>query len=139
MRPLCCVLLAAVSICAATAAGADVKIIASAGVGASSVSIDELKAVFLGTRATLGDGSHVEPVLLKSGPAHEAFLKEYLGKSAAALETYYRSLVFSGKGSMPKMFASEEEVVAYVEKSKGAIGYVGAATASASAKVLAVK
>lgn len=39
---------------------------------------------------------------------------------------------------MPKGFATDAEVVAYVEKTKGAIGYVGAA-ASAGAKVLAVK
>jgi hypothetical protein len=139
MKQLCRFLLAAWSICAATAAAADIEIIASPGVGASSVSADELKGVFLGTRTTLSDGSHVEPVLLKSGAVHEAFVKEYLGKSDSALETYYRSMVFSGKGSMPKVLASEEDVVAYVEKSKNAIGYVSAAAKTTSAKVLTVK
>ena len=124
---------------AASARGADIKIIANASVGATSVSAQELKGVFLGTKSSLSDGSHVEPVLLKSGAVHEAFLKDYVGKSDAALETYYRSLVFTGKGSMPKSFATEAEVVAYVEKTKGAIGYVGTATATASAKVLEVK
>jgi ABC-type phosphate transport system substrate-binding protein len=103
------------------------------------VSSDELKGVFLATKSSLSDGSHVEPVLLKSGPVHEAFLKDYVGKSDSALETYYRSLVFTGKGSMPKAFATDADVVAYVEKTKGAIGYVGTATATASAKVLDVK
>jgi ABC-type phosphate transport system substrate-binding protein len=62
-----------------------------------------------------------------------------VGKSDAALETYYRSLVFTGKGSMPKSFASEADVVAYVAKTKGAIGYVSAAANTADAKVLEVK
>lgn len=124
---------------AASAQAADIKIIANASVGASSVSAEELKGVFLDTKSSLSDGSHVEPVLLKSGAVHEAFLKDYVGKSDAALETYYRSLVFTGKGSMPKSFASEAEVVAFVEKTKGAIGYVSAATATAGAKVLEVK
>jgi ABC-type phosphate transport system substrate-binding protein len=134
-----CLVLAAFAIGAATAWAADIKVIANSSVGATSVSADELKGVFLATKSSLSDGSHVEPVLLKSGAVHEAFLKDYVGKSDSALETYYRSLVFTGKGSMPKAFATDAEVVAYVEKTKGAIGYVGTATATSSAKVLDVK
>ncbi|HEX5228274.1 MAG TPA: hypothetical protein VFW44_11215 [Bryobacteraceae bacterium] len=40
---------------------------------------------------------------------------------------------------MPKSFSSDAEVVAYVEKTKGAIGYVNAATAAGAAKVLDIK
>jgi ABC-type phosphate transport system substrate-binding protein len=123
----------------ATALAGDVKIIANSSVGASAVSADELKGVFLATKTSLSDGSHAEPVLEKGGAAHEAFLKEYIGKTDAALETYYRSLVFTGKGSMPKMLASDAEVVAYVARTKGAIGYVGAGTATAGVKTLEVK
>ena len=104
----------------------DLKVIANASVSASSISADDLKSVFLEEKTSLSDGSHVDPVLLKGGPAHEAFVKQYLGKSDDALQTYYRSLVFSGKGSMPKMLGSDTEVLAYVAKTKGAIGYVSA-------------
>jgi len=124
---------------AATALAADIKVIANPSVGVSSVSADELKNVFLATKSSLSDGSHVEPVLQKSGAVHEEFLKSYVGKTESALETYYRSLVFTGKGSMPKSFASDAEVAAYVEKTKGAIGYVAAASATGNAKVLDVK
>jgi len=139
MKRLLYLLLGALAISTATASAADIKVIANSSVGASSVSTDELKGVFLATKSSLSDGSHVEPVLLKSGAVHEAFLKEYVGKSDTALETYYRSLVFTGKGSMPKALATDAEVVAYVEKTKGAIGYVGAGTSTAGAKVLEVK
>ncbi len=122
-----------------TLSAADIKVIANSGVTASAVSAEELKGVFLATKTSLSDGSHVEPVLEKNGAAHEAFLKEYLGKTDAALQTYYRSLVFSGKGSMPKAFSSDAEVVAYVAKTKGAIGYVSASAATAAVKTLEVK
>lgn len=134
-----CLFVALLAIGSATAWAADIKIIANSSVGAASVSPEELKGVFLDTKSSLSDGSHVEPVLLKSGAVHEAFLKDYVGKSDSALETYYRSLVFTGKGSMPKAFASEADVVAYVEKTKGAIGYVSAATPTGGTKVLEVK
>jgi hypothetical protein len=118
---------------------ADIKVIANPSVGASSVSTEELKGVFLATKTSLSDGSHVEPVLEKGGPTHEAFVKEYLGKTDAALQTYYRGLVFTGKASMPKTVASDAEVVAYVAKTKGAVGYVSAGAGTAGVKTLEVK
>lgn len=124
---------------APAALAGDVKVIANPGVGATSVSVDELKGVFLGTKTSLGDGSHVEPVLEKAGPAHDSFVKTYLGKTEAALETYYRSLVFTGKGAMPKTLAGDAEVVAYVAKTKGAIGYVSAGANTSGVKTLQVR
>ncbi len=126
-------------IAAAAAYAADIKIIANPSVGAASVSADELKGIFLATKTSLGDGSHVEPVIEKGGPAHETFVKSYLGKTEAALETYYRSLVFTGKGSMPKTVASDADMVAYVAKTKGAIGYVSAAANTTGVKTLDLK
>jgi hypothetical protein len=130
----------AAGICAAvTASAADFKIVANQSVGASSVSADEIKGVFLVTKTSLSDGSHVEPVLEKGGATHEAFIKEYLGKSDSALQTYYRSLVFTGKASMPKTLGTDADVVGYVAKTKGAIGYVGAEADTTGVKTLEVK
>ena len=128
------VLFAAVAVQAA-----EVKIIANPSVSAAAVSADELKRVFLLTKNTLDDGSHVEPVVAKGGPTHDAFLREYLSKTDSALQTYYRSLVFTGKASMPKTLGSEAEVAAFVAKTKGAIGYVGSGTAAPGTKTLEVK
>ena len=125
--------------CASQAAAADLKVIANSSVAASSISVDELKAVFLATKSSLADGSRVEPVLQKDGPAHETFLKEFIGKTDSAFETYFRSLVFTGKASMPKTTASDAEMVAYVAKTKGAIGYVSAGASTAGVKTLDVK
>src|ERR1700753_4251255 len=109
-----------IALAGALAAAGDVKVIANSSVKTDSVSADELKNVFLATKTSLSDGSHVEPVLQKGGAAHEVFLKEYVGKTDAALGTYYRSLVFTGKASMPKTLSSDAEVVDYVAKTKGA-------------------
>jgi len=127
------------ALCALHAWAGDLRVIANPSVGASSVSADELKGVFLATKTSLSDGSRVEPVLLKGGATHEEFLKAYVGKSDAAFETYYRSLVFTGKASMPKELATDADMVAYVAKTKGAIGYVSAGAAVAGVKTLEVK
>ncbi|HTY22537.1 MAG TPA: TonB family protein [Desulfomonilaceae bacterium] len=121
-----------------SALAADVKIIANPSVRTDAISAEELKSVFLEERSSLSDGSRVEPVLSRSGSAHDAFVKEYLGKTDASLQTYYRILVFTGKGSMPKAEASDGDVVAYVARTRGAIGYVGVGTSTEGVKTLSV-
>jgi hypothetical protein len=117
---------------------AEVKVIANNSVAATSISASDLKDVFLLDKDTLG-GSHVEPVLQNSGATHEAFLKEYIGKPNSVLQAFYRSLVFTGKASMPKVTAADAEAVAYVAKTKGAIGYVSNSANSDGVKVLTIK
>jgi TonB family protein len=121
-----------------TAWAGSVKVVANQSIGASAISADELKSLFLEEKNSLNDGTHVEPVLAKGGAAHEAFVKDYLGKSDSVLQTYYRSLVFSGKGSMPKAVGSDAEVVAYVARTRGAIGYVGSGARTDGVKTLVV-
>jgi len=130
--------LAAVGAVTVRATTADVKVIANPSVTASSISPAELKDVFLAVRTSV-NGVAVEPVLGRRGPAHEAFLKEYLGKSDVALTTYFRSLVFTGKAAMPKSLDSEADVAAYVAKTKGAIGYVSSSATAPGTKTLDVK
>jgi TonB family protein len=117
---------------------ADVKVIANGSVKADMISASEVKSVFLEESNSLGDGTHVEPVLEKDGPVHEAFLHEYLAGTDNDLQSYYRALVFSGRGSMPKQLGSDAEMVAYVARTKGAIGYVSAETTVEDVKTLTI-
>jgi hypothetical protein len=120
------------------ASASDVQIVANPGLAANSISAADLKNVFLMTKSAV-NGESVQPVLQKNGSAHEAFIKGTVGKSDSALQAYYRSLLFSGQGSMPKSFSSDAEVVAYVAKTKGAIGYVSASAAPKGVKTIEVK
>jgi len=121
-----------------SAQAGDVKVIANSSMRENTVSTQELKGVFLEERNALGDGTHVEPVLQKRGLAHQTFLREFLGKNDEALQTYYRTLIFTGRGSMPKALGSDAEVVAYVAQTRGAIGYVSAGTSAEGVKTLAI-
>ena len=123
----------------ATTGATDIKIIANSSVKASDISSEDLRRVFLMKTNFLNDGSHVEPVLRNGSATHEAFLKQYIGKTDAVLNTYYRSLVFTGKGFMPKYLASDAAVAAYVAKTKGAIGYLSATSSAPGTKALVVK
>jgi TonB family protein len=117
---------------------AQIKVIANASVKTDGLSPLELKRVFLEQINALADGTHVEPVLQHSGLAHDLFRKDYLEVSEDDLQAYYRTLVFTGRGSMPKVLGSDADVVAYVARTRGAIGYVSSAASAEGVKTLVV-
>jgi len=120
----------------------DLVVVANKSVKATDASASDIRDVYTGDKSSLKDGSHVTPVTLKGGAVHEAFLKKYVGKDESAFRAGWRSLVFTGQGSMPRSFDTEADLLEYVAATPGTIGYVspGAnATAKDGVKVLAVK
>jgi TonB family protein len=122
-----------------TASAGDVVVIANPNVKADSISAAELRRVFLLEEKSLADGTQVKPVLAKGGAAHALFLKQYVGKSDDDLRNFYRTLVFTGTGWMPKSLPSDSQIVAYVAQTKGAIGYVDSDSALQGVKVLIIE
>jgi ABC-type phosphate transport system substrate-binding protein len=131
-------LLALVALLVAPLKAADVQVIANPDVNVAALSANELKDIFLGSKTAVG-GSSIEPVLRMSVPTHEAFLQAYIGKSDSALRNHFKTLVFTGKGTQPKAFSTDAEVLKYVLSTKGAIGYVSASADTGSAKKIQVK
>ncbi len=118
---------------------AQITVIANNNVKGSEFSAADLRDVFSGNSSTLKGGSTVSPILLKQGTTHEEFLSRIIGKSDTAFRAGWRSLVFSGQGSMPRMLDSESAIVEYVAHTPGAIGYISRATPHEGVKTLAVR
>jgi ABC-type phosphate transport system substrate-binding protein len=109
--------------------------------GASTVagiSEDDLKDYYLGKKASWPDGSKVTVVVLKDGASHESLMKK-LGKSTSQFSTGWKKLVFTGKGSMPEQVGSEDELVAFVAKTPGSIGYADAGKVKDGVKAIPTK
>jgi len=119
-------------------ARAEVIVIANPSVRVADVSRRDLRDVFIGTASSVKDGSHLIPVLLRTGPTHSAFLAAYVGKSDMGFSASWRSLIFSGQASMPKTLDSEAAVVQFVAHNAGAVGYISSSTPHQGVKVLAV-
>jgi ABC-type phosphate transport system substrate-binding protein len=131
-------LLLLIALLIAPLTAAEVQVIANPGVTVAELSASDLKDIFLGNKTAVG-GAAVEPVLHNGGATHESFLQAYIGKSDMALRNHFKTLVFTGKGAQPKMFATDAEVLKYVMSTKGAIGYVSASADTGSAKKIQVK
>ncbi|MEO5769556.1 MAG: phosphate ABC transporter substrate-binding protein [Polyangia bacterium] len=84
--------------------------------------------------------SVVRPVDLRpDSPARRAFDEEVLRRSVSAVRNYWQQMVFTGRDVPPPELNSEEEMVAYVLRYPGAIGYVSGTIALQGAKVLTIK
>lgn len=92
--------------------------------GQSSVSASDLKQMFLGKKKSWPNGDKVVLVVLKGGATHDSFMSNRVGKSPSQFLSFWKKLVFTGKGVMPKQASSEEELLQMVASTKGAVGYV---------------
>jgi hypothetical protein len=111
-------------ICQVTARAQDVVLVVNQGVQISNISASDLRAIFLGAKTKLADGSHAVPVTLKGGPAHEVFLHNHVGESPDEFRARWRKAVFTGQGAMPRAFESESALLEFVAVTPGALGYV---------------
>ncbi len=139
MKTLRYVLASAFLLLTASAARAQIIVIANPSVKATEVSKADIREVFTGNSTTLKDGSRVVPILLNEGNANEEFLKAYIGKSDSAYRATWRSLVFSGQAMMPKSLEGDAAVVAFVTAHAGAIGYIDKESPHPNVKTLSVR
>ena len=139
MRRIRFCLLGLLLLCFSATSRADVIIIAHKDNPESSISARELQEIFLGKRVQWKDNSTIHPSTVKGGPLHEDFLKQYVKKSPSQWIAYWKRIVFTGNGTPPKQFASQEELLEYVANTRGAIGYTDEATTTENVAILPIK
>ncbi len=92
---------------------------------ARSVDRKFLADAFLKKVTRWAHGELIRPVDLgPDSPVRNKFSDEVLKRSVAAIKSYWQQLVFSGRDVPPPELDSDEDVVKYVVKHSGAIGYV---------------
>ena len=135
----CCILFVA-CICVTSESWADtVKVICNGQGCDETVSPHEIQRIFLGKQSKWDSGTKVTLATLKSGPAHDAFLSNYVRKTPKKYKVFWKKLAFTGKASEPKSFASEADLVRFVKSHTGAVGYVASGTSSGGCTVITVE
>jgi ABC-type phosphate transport system substrate-binding protein len=77
--------------------------------------------------------------LLSTSPVRRRFTAEVLRRSVEAVKGYWQQRIFSGRDVPPPELETDEDVVRYVLKYPGAIGYVSTNASLGSSKVVAVR
>jgi ABC-type phosphate transport system substrate-binding protein len=110
------------------AAGDPIVVIVNNENPVDTLSMAELKKLFLADRSRWDTGKAVAPVMLFSGaPERTSFLKIVCGMDDADLKKYFLAAAFSGKTvTPPKEVGSASAVKSFVAGSPGAIGFLKA-------------
>lgn len=96
--------------------------------------------VFLKKVKSWPGGDLVRPVDLEpSSPVRARFTGEVLRRPLAAVRAYWQQRIFSGRDVPPPELDSDDQVIAYVLRHAGAIGYVSGATALDRVKPITVR
>ena len=107
---------------------------------ATSVSRDFLTDVYLKRTTRWGDGETAHPVDQRADTnVRRKFSESVLRRSVSAMKRYWQQRIFSGRELPPPELESDEAVVFYVLKHRGAVGYVSGATKIDRAKVVEVR
>lgn len=143
MERLLRVVLGALLLSASAWASADEPfvVVVNTSVQGANVHRADLAAVFLKPAARWGDGSPAIPVDQSgASPVRQAFSAAVLQMPVAAVVQYWqRQLMSANAPRLPIVKSSDEEVLAYVAKTRGAVSYVSAGRSLPSGvKVLAV-
>jgi ABC-type phosphate transport system substrate-binding protein len=95
---------------------------------------------FLKKTTRWGDGELIRPVdQSPDSPVRRRFSEQVLNRSVTAVRSYWQQVIFSGRDVPPPELGGDAEVLEFVRKHVGAIGYVSGAAGTNGAKVIAVR
>lgn len=115
----------------------ELLVIANANVAASSLSSDEVAAIYLLKTTSWQDGENIVPVNREAASSvRTTFSDAILRHPPSALNAYWNQMHFKGKVP-PLVQESDQAVLAFVQKVPGAIGYIKATLAPLNVKILA--
>jgi hypothetical protein len=105
-----------------------------------SIERDLAAQTFFKKVATWGHGGVIKPVdLPPDSPIRRKFSEDVLGRSVSAVRSYWLQIIFAGRGVPPPELKSDDDVVRYVLREPGAIGYVSGNADLHGARVLLVQ
>jgi ABC-type phosphate transport system substrate-binding protein len=113
------------------------KVIVNSSVGVNVISKKEIADLFLKKKTKWNNGMSVLPVdQVSNSSVRESFSQQVLGKSVAAIRSFWQQSVFSGIASAPPEKNNDTEVLEFVRKNPGAIGYISASANAEGVKTL---
>jgi ABC-type phosphate transport system substrate-binding protein len=113
--------------------------VANSKVPENALSSETVDGILKGRIKRWPNGGLVRLATLKSGDLHETVLSTYAAMNVGQFSNNWRRIVFSGNGSLPQAFSSEQELVSYVANTDGALGYVDSANVGPGVKVIKIE
>ena len=90
----------------------------------ASLKKKDIKDIFLGRKKSWEKNEQIALATLKDEATHKQFLNRFVDKTPFQFRNYWREKVFLGEGESPRSFETEEGLINFVARTKGAIGYI---------------
>lgn len=129
-------LLIAGSLLATPLAVAQIVIVGGAHGAIKSLSRQDAEQLYLGRARTLPDGTAVAVADLPPGTTRDRFYESLTGKNPSQIRAHWSRMVFTGRALPPQEASSVAELRSRVAADPNLIGYLPAADADATLKVL---
>ncbi|MEH6478862.1 MULTISPECIES: phosphate ABC transporter substrate-binding protein [Pseudoalteromonas] len=129
------ILASALSLCSFGAV-AEVAVIVNPG-NANALDAETIKKIYLGKAKSFDNGNKVNPATQNGTAIADEFNSKVVGKSSSQLNAYWSKLVFTGKGTPPEKFDSDQAVIDFVAANGDSIGYIDSNKATDKVKVIA--
>lgn len=101
-----------------------IQIIVNKNLSETSLNADDVKNIYTGKKTRWSDNDNIVVAVLTDKDIHEKFLNAFVGRSSNQFTTLWKQMMFTGKGKLPKKFDSVSDMVDFVSKTEGAIGYI---------------
>jgi len=127
---------------ASAVAGADdrYRVIVNPRNAVSTVERAELARLFMKKVTEWPDGTPVAAVdRERAAPVRAVFSKDVHKRDADAVAAYWATQIYSGRGAPPVIKRSDDEVLEFVRKTPGAVGYVSAGDSLQGVKAVSVR
>jgi ABC-type phosphate transport system substrate-binding protein len=115
------------------------KIIVNSSNSITSLTKKEVSDFFLKKKTTWASGGIVKPVdHTTNSKTREDFSQQIHGKGIVAIRNFWQQAAFSGTITAPPEKNNDGEVIEYVKKNPGAIGYVSSSTSTDGVKTIGI-
>jgi len=118
----------------------ELRVVVNEANSVSSLSRQEVSDLFLKKTSRRAQLGLVMPVDQAEGAAvRETLNREIHHKSLSAVRAYWQQRIFSGRDVPPPEKEGDAEVLSFVRKNPGAIGYISSTASAAGVKVVEVR
>ena len=133
----CSLLLISLLFLPVTESAAQLVVITNPKNGVTSLSRDDVVNIFLGRFRQFPSGISAQPAdLPATQPEKALFYRMLVNKDLAEINSYWARLLFSGRTVPPRQALSNEDLLSFISKTPGAIGYLEKRKIDARVKVV---
>lgn len=120
-------------------ASAKTIIVSNKSVKETSLSRDDIKAIFLGRKTLWADSKAIRFALLRNSKESEAFIRDYVGMTLEQYNIYWDKLFYTGNALHLQEFDNEKDLVDFISRTDGAVGFVSSEASAGNLNRIKVK